>query len=103
MYAIYANPEHMHFLASRSPRMSEELMATIVEESSQKFIEKNGLIGKFQWQDTCSAFSVSKSDVDRVCKYILNQCQHHKKITFAQEYDTLLKHYQTGLRWSYYK
>src|SRR5688500_19134879 len=35
MYAIYANPEHMHFLASRSPRMSEQLLATIVEESSE--------------------------------------------------------------------
>lgn len=104
MYAIYANPEHMHFLASRSPRMSEELLATIVEESSQKFIQKNGLIqGKFQWQDTCSAFSVSKSEVDRVCKYILNQPLHHKKITFAQEYDALLKQYQTGLRWGYLK
>ena len=84
LYAIYANPEHMHFLASRSPKVSEELLATIVGESSENFIHKNGLIlGKFRWQDSCSAFSVSKSDVDSVCKYILNQPQHHKKITFA--------------------
>lgn len=102
MYAIYANPEHMHFLASRSPRMSEEVLATIVGESSEKFINKNRMLGaNFQWQETCSAFSVSKSDVDKVCKYILNQPQHHKKITFAQEYDAMLKHYQTGVRWSY--
>jgi hypothetical protein len=76
MYAIYANPEHIHFLASGSPKISEELLATIVEESSENFIHKNGLIhGKFRWQDTCSAFSVSKSDVDNVCKYFLtNPC-----------------------------
>ena len=104
MYAIYANPEHIHFLASRSPKMSEELLATIVAESSESFINKQGLIGtKFRWQETCSAFSVSKSHVDRVCKYILNQPQHHKKITFAEEYDAMLKQYQSGLRWNYAK
>ena len=100
MYAIYANPEHMHFLASRSPKLSEEMLATIIAESSVNFIHKNGLIpGKFQWQDSCSAFSVSKSDVDKVCKYILDQPQHHKKVTFADEHDAMLKFYQTGLRW----
>jgi putative transposase len=104
MYAIYANPEHMHFLASRSPRISEELLATVVAESSENFIHKNGLVkGKFQWQSSCAAFSVSKSDVHRVCKYILEQPEHHKKLTFAEEYDALLKYYQTGLRWNYLK
>ena len=104
MYAIYANPDHMHFLASRSPRISEELLASIVGDSSENFIQKNGLIqAKFRWQDTCSAFSVSKSEVDKLCKYILNQPQHHKKVTFAEEYDSMLKHYQTGLRWNYWK
>ncbi len=31
-------------------------------------------------------FSVSKSDVDKVIKYILNQMEHHKKVTFEEEY-----------------
>ena len=62
MYAIYANPEHMHFLASRSPKISDELLATIVGESSENFINKNGLIaGTFGWQESCSAFSMSFS------------------------------------------
>ena len=86
MYAIYANPDHVHFLASRSPKMSEEQLATIVERSSHEFICKNRLIaGQFGWQDSCSAFSVSKSKVDEVCKYILNQPEHHNKITFAED------------------
>src|SRR3981189_1940894 len=86
MYVIYGSPEHVHFLASRSPKISEEVLATIVEESSENFIRKHGLLqGNFRWQDTCSAFSVSKTDVDKVCKYILNQPQHHKKMTFAEE------------------
>ncbi len=34
LYAIYANPEHVHFLVSRSPKLSEETLASIVAESS---------------------------------------------------------------------
>jgi hypothetical protein len=43
---------------------------------------------------SCSAFSVSKSDVDKVCKYILNQPAHHKKTTFKEEYEAFIKFYQ---------
>ncbi len=100
MYSIYANPEHIHILASRSPKLSEEILATIVADSSSKFINDNKLSsGVFAWQESASAFSVSKSDVDKVCKYILNQPEHHSKVTFAEEYDEFLKHYQKSLKW----
>ena len=100
LYSIYANPEHIHFLTSRSPRLSEQVLATIVADSSSKFINDNRLSpGIFSWQETASAFSVSKSDVDKVCKYILNQPEHHRKVTFAEELDSFLKHYQKTLRW----
>jgi hypothetical protein len=39
-------------------------------------------------------FSVSKNDVDHVCKYILNQPEHHKKHSFKDEYDSFIKIYQ---------
>ena len=95
LYAIYANPEHVHFLVSRWPKMSEETLATKIADSTEDFINKNKLcMGKFQWQKSCSAFSVSKADIDKVCKYILNQKQHHKKINFIEEYDAFLKFYQ---------
>jgi hypothetical protein len=51
-------------------------------------------VGDFQWQQTCSAFSVSKKEVDKVCKYILNQPEHHKIKTFAEEYENFITHYQ---------
>jgi len=100
LYTIYANPEHIHFLISRSPKMSEEILINIVANSSSKFINENKLTqGIFAWQESASAFSVSKSDVDKVCKYILNQPEHHKKVTFAEEYNAFLKHYQKTLKW----
>ena len=100
LYAIYANPEHVHFLASCCPRLPEEALATIVAESTERFINENRLsVGQFAWQQSASAFSVSKGDVDNVSKYILNQKEPHKRVTFAQEYDAFLKFYQKSLRW----
>ncbi len=99
LYAIYANPEHVHFLVSRSPDISETELATIVADSSENFINENKLVKrKFAWQRSASAFSVSKSNVDKVCKYILNQPEHHKKLSFAEEYDQFIQHYQQNLK-----
>ena len=98
LYAIYANPEHTHFIVSRSPKLSEESMASIVGNSSTKFINDNKLCkGIFAWQISASAFSVSKADVDRVCKYIINQPIHHRKTSFKEEYDEFIKFYQKTL------
>ena len=99
LYAIYANPEHVHFLISRSPSLSEEELATIIAESSERFINENQLTrAAFKWQQSASAFSVSKADVEKVCRYILNQREHHRKLSFADEYELFLKHYQVSLR-----
>jgi len=95
LYAIYANPEHLHFLVSRTPAISEESLANIIESSTESFINKKRLSqGLFKWQTSCSAFSISKSDVERVCQYILNQAVHHQKISFSEEYEAFVKFYQ---------
>ena len=88
LYAIYANPDHVHILISRSPALSEQQIATIVVDSSERFINENKLAsGRFAWQKTASAFSISKADVDKVCRYILNQPNRYKKVTFTEEYE----------------
>ena len=99
MYAIYANPEHVHFLVSRTPNMSEKELAELIADASEIFINTNRLCKrKFCWQTSCSAFSVSKGDIDKVCKYIRNQPEHHKKHTFKEEYNVFLKFYQQTLK-----
>jgi REP element-mobilizing transposase RayT len=98
MYKIYANPEHVHFLVSRDPTMSEEALADLIANASEIFINNNNLCkSKFYWQPSCSAFSVSKNDIEKVCKYIKNQPIHHKKQTFIEEYETFMKFYQQTL------
>ncbi len=95
LYAIYLNPDHLHLLVSRSPALSDQKLASLVAESSERFMNENRLVaGQFHWQQSCSAFSVSKGHVDRVCKYILSQPEHHRKFTFAEEYERFIRHYQ---------
>ena len=95
LYAIYANPEHVHFLVSRSPNIDEEVLATIIANSSERFINENKLcVGFFQWQLSCSAFSVSKRDIPKVCNYIRNQKEHHIKQNYNEEYEAFLRFYQ---------
>ncbi|MDR0233137.1 MAG: IS200/IS605 family transposase [Dysgonamonadaceae bacterium] len=98
LYAIYANPEHIHFLVSRTPATSEKELADLIAKASEIFINTNKLCkSKFYWQTSCSAFSVSKRDIDKVCNYILNQAEHHKKQTFSEKYNKFMKFYQQTL------
>ncbi|MDR1405767.1 MAG: hypothetical protein LBI89_01005, partial [Prevotellaceae bacterium] len=86
-------------LVSRAPDMAEECLATIIAGSSEHFINENNLCtGNFRWQQSCSAFSISKKDIDKVCKYILNQPEHHKKKTYAEEYEQFIKFYQHTIK-----
>jgi hypothetical protein len=45
----------------------------------------------FGWQDGYGGFSVSKSDVPDVIRYIRNQREHHRRKTFREEYLELLR------------
>ena len=51
---------------------------------------------KFFWQDGYGAFSVGYTQIEDVIKYILNQNEHHKKISFQDEYRNFLKKYNIG-------
>jgi putative transposase len=50
-----------------------------------------GIQSKFGWQKGYSAFSVSQSNVDRVIHYIDTQEEHHRNVTFHDEYVRFLK------------
>jgi hypothetical protein len=49
---------------------------------------------KFGWQTGYGAFSVSPRDLDTVRNYIANQEEHHRKLTFQEEFLKFLKEYE---------
>ena len=85
--AIYCNPDHVHILIGLSPSVYISDLARDIKANSSRWINENNWInGKFYWQEGFGAFSYSKSQLDVVVKYILNQAMHHKRVTFREEY-----------------
>jgi putative transposase len=60
-------------------------MKNIKGLSSHWVNQQNFIKGKFAWQTGYGAFSVSESMLEKVYKYILNQEEHHKKISYENE------------------
>ncbi len=50
-------------------------------------------LSKFRWQGGYAAFSVSQSNLAEVIHYIENQEEHHKRVTFQDEYRAFLNAY----------
>jgi len=66
-----------------------------IKRNSALWINQKGFVnGKFEWQEGYGAFSYSKSHVSSVINYIENQEEHHKKISFRDEYLEFLKKFE---------
>lgn len=95
MIAINGMPDHLHlFIGFRPVDHISELIKVVKGESS-KWIKEQGLVqGKFRWQEGYGAFSYSRSHIDRVYHYIMNQKEHHRTKTFLEEYTDLLEKFK---------
>jgi REP element-mobilizing transposase RayT len=86
--------EHMHCLFGLNADMALSKAMQLIKGESAYWINKNSLTkNKFEWADEYYAVSISDSVLDKVRAYILNQEEHHKKITFAQEYQEFMDKY----------
>lgn len=95
VYAIYCNPDHTHILVGMHPTISpSKLMEQVKSGSSNWLNGKKYIVGKFCWQDGYGAFTYSKSHIDKVVKYILNQPEHHKRHSFREEYLLFLNKFE---------
>ena len=87
--------DHIHILIGFKPHQSlSDLMQDIKGSSSKWINEKKFTSGKFAWQEGYGAFSYSHSHLNKVINYITNQEQHHRKVTFIEEYKSFLKAYE---------
>ena len=94
LLAINSMPDHLHFFAGLNPKQSIADMMRLVKGDSSEFVNKERFTkSKFHWQDGYGAFSNSRSQIDSVVKYIMNQKHHHAKRTFKEEYLDILKDY----------
>jgi putative transposase len=92
MLAIGSMPDHIHIFIGYN---INHLIPDLVEEiktSSNAWVKQNNLSRfRFEWQKGYGAFSHSRSQIDAVVKYVLNQEKHHKKTNFRTEYLEILR------------
>ena len=93
--AIYAMPDHIHILIGMRPSITLSDLVRDIKAGSSKHINDNKWVkGKFQWQEGYGGFSYSKSHVEAVIQYILQQKEHHYKKTFREEYLDFLNKFE---------
>jgi len=91
-HELYANPDHIHILSTLPRTITIADLVSKIKTSSSKWMKLNG-VDKFDWQDGYAIFSVSASKVEIVRRYILNQADHHRKVTFKDEVRLFFKEY----------
>ena len=86
--------DHIHFLVSQSKNLSlSSLMKDVKKDSSSWIKTKGRSFRTFHWQDGYGAFSIGKSDMPELKKYIASQKEHHRKRTFKEELIEFLEEY----------
>jgi len=86
--------DHVHVLVNLSRKIALMSLIEKLKTHSSKWIKtKNGDFKNFYWQHGYGGFSVNPNQLDAVKQYIANQENHHKKVTFQEEYRAFLDKY----------
>ena len=89
---INGTADHIHLLLWMPPALSISETLRILKANSSRWVHKEyGMGGSFAWQTGYRAFSVSHSNAPAVVKYIQAQEEHHKKVSFQEEFVQFLK------------
>ena len=95
-YLINGTDDHIHILSTLPRTISLAKYIEEIKRNSSRWIktkDANWQCEKFAWQNGYGAFSVSGSRKKAVMEYIANQQEHHRTITFQEEYVAFLKKY----------
>lgn len=95
LYRINGIEDHIHILTSLHPTVSLSSLIKDIKIASSVFMKENNLFKEFtNWQEGYAAFTYSIKEKDRLIEYVKNQEEHHKKITFRDEFIDILNEHQ---------
>jgi len=90
--AIGGIEDHAHSFLSLPSTLSIAKAIQLVKGASSTWVHQTfSQYQDFEWQEGYGAFSVSISHVKDTIDYINNQKEHHRKMTFQEEYLAMLK------------
>ncbi len=90
-------PDHIHLLVSLGREVALADAMRVLKANSSGWAHEAFPDLPFAWQAGYGAFAVSASHVERVVAYIDDQAEHHRNMTFQDEYRALLRRH--GLEW----
>ena len=84
--------DHVHLLVRIPAKTSvSNFVGRVKSNTSRHINQQSGPSAIFAWQDGFGAFSVSPSNVESVRVYLQNQMEHHRELSFEDEYRNFLK------------
>jgi REP element-mobilizing transposase RayT len=83
--------DHVHLLVKQSRTETIAKLVGTVKARSSSWIKESGGPKDFEWQAGYGAFSVGVREVEIERAYIQNQEEHHKTVSFQDEYRAFLK------------
>jgi REP-associated tyrosine transposase len=87
--------DHIHMLVNLSRKHALSKFVNEIKSHSSKWIKTiDGDFRDFAWQAGYGAFSVGQLEYQKVIDYISNQKEHHKGLSFQEEYLRFLKAYR---------
>ena len=87
--------DHVHLLASLTRTCAAAEMVKEVKRGSSLWVKGREVgMRDFGWQNGYGIFSIGSSQIEDVRRYIAEQEQHHRKLTFQDEFRLLLKRYE---------
>ena len=86
--------DHVHVLCLLSRNETVSHLVEEIKRNSSRWIKTLGQEYEcFAWQGGYAVFSVSESLINKTIEYVINQTEHHKKLSFKEEYIQFLKLY----------
>ena len=86
-------PDHVHLLASLSREITVADLVRSVKANSSRWLHDLGRTDIW-WQAGYGAFAVSYSNIPIVRAYIATQAEHHRRMTFQEEFIEFLTRHE---------
>jgi len=92
LYRINGMEEHIHILSDLHPSIALSDFIRDIKTSSSIWLKQNKHFANFTgWADGYAALTYAYPDKEMIINYIKKQQEHHKKISFIDEYRKLLE------------
>jgi REP-associated tyrosine transposase len=87
--------QHLHALISLGGKQNVSDIMQLIKGESSFWINKYKMTRmRFEWQDDFYSVSVGMSQLETLRKYIRNQVEHHKKVSFEDELGKIIEEYK---------